>query len=143
NFHIFSTNTKFNHKVVPMAFQRNALSFIYFLFNFNIKVYGSDYYLKVFWFDDSGGAQLYPNDFSADKKFKVEQLYPFPFNENAEYVIEKINKESKSEKINIMVIATKEKIPFIGEVNYSSLLKWIYSIKANQRCAFYQMAIIM
>jgi len=47
-----------------------------------------------------------------------------------------------NEKINIMMVATKENIPFTEVVTYQKVLKWVYSIPVNQRCAFYEMVLI-
>lgn len=48
----------------------------------------------------------------------------------------------ESEKINMMMVATKEDIPFTKEVTYQNVLEWVYSIPAVQRCAFYDMVLI-
>ena len=50
--------------------------------------------------------------------------------------------KAESEKINMMLVATKENIPYTGEVTYGEVLKWVYSIAADKRCAFYEMVII-
>ena len=48
----------------------------------------------------------------------------------------------ESEKINMMMVATKENIPFTDEVTYQNVLKWVYSIPNDKRCAFYDMILI-
>ena len=42
----------------------------------------------------------------------------------------------------MMMVATKEDIPFTKEVTYQNVLEWVYSIPAVQRCAFYDMVLI-
>lgn len=112
------------------------------LFTCKIKIYGTDSYLKFFWFDASGGALLYPNTYEKDHLFKAGHVYSFPLSPEIDYYMEKKDKKASAEKVNIMVVATKSNIPFIEEINYPNLLKWIYQIPADQRCTFYQMAIV-
>ena len=111
-------------------------------FHCNLKVYGSDSYLKFFWFDESGGALLYPNLYEKSMLFNKGQEYAFPMSLNLDYQMEKKNKKADNEKVNIMIVATKTEIPYIGEVSYPKVLEWIYSIPANQRCTFYDMLLI-
>lgn len=112
------------------------------LFTCSVKVHGSDSYVKFFWFDESSGALLYPNSYESDRLFKKGETYNFPLSKEIDYEMVKTNKELPSEKINIMIVATKSNIPYIGEVSYNSLLKWIYTIPIDQRCTFYQMALV-
>lgn len=112
------------------------------LFTCSIKVHGKDSYVKFFWFDASGGALLYPNEYERNQVFKAGEVYRFPLSGKIDYAMEKVDKGAPSEKVNIMIVATKTDIPYIGEVNYPALLEWIYSIPVDQRCTFYQMALI-
>lgn len=109
-------------------------------FSCKLKVRGTDSYLKFFWFDSAGGALLYPNDYEGNMLLKAEKEYAIPFSPAVDYRMEKQGKES--EKINMMLVATKENIPFIEDVTYENVLKWVYSIPGNARCAFYDMILI-
>ena len=109
--------------------------------NCKLKVHGSDSYLKFFWFDDTGGSLLYPNSYEGDQLFEAGREYGIPLSNAVEYRMEKTGK-AESEKINMMLVATKENIPYTGEVTYGEVLKWVYSIAADKRCAFYEMVII-
>lgn len=111
-------------------------------FSCSFKLYGADSYIKFFWFDASGGALLYPNDFEKSQLFKTGEVYHFPISNQLDYAMEKVNKNASQEKVNLMIVATKTDIPFTGQVNYPNLLKWIYTIPVNQRCTFYQMILI-
>ena len=42
----------------------------------------------------------------------------------------------------MMMVATKENIPFTDEVTYQNVLKCVYSIPNDNRCAFYDMILI-
>lgn len=109
-------------------------------FTCRIKVHGTDSYLKFFWFDSNGGALLYPNSYEGNNLLKAEKEYSIPFSNAVDYLMEK--QGGASEKINMMLVATKENIPFTEEVTYQNVLKWIYAIPGDQRCASYDMVMI-
>lgn len=109
-------------------------------FTCKLKVHGTDSYLKFFWFDSTGGALLYPNDYEGNNLLQANREYGIPFSNAVDYRMEKQGHES--EKINMMLVATKENIPFTDEVTYQNVLKWVYSIPSNKRCAFYEMVLI-
>ena len=110
------------------------------VFSCTLKVHGTDSYLKFFWFDSTGGALLYPNTYEPNTLLQAEKEYGIPFSNAVDYRMEKQGKES--EKINMMMVATKENIPFTEEVTYQNVLKWVYSIPNDKRCAFYDMILI-
>lgn len=110
------------------------------VFTCKLKIHGSDSYLKFFWFDSTGGALLYPNAYEPNTLLKAGQEYGIPFSNAVDYRMEK--QGSESEKINMMMVATKENIPYTEEVTYQSVLNWVYSIPNDKRCAFYDMILI-
>lgn len=115
------------------------------LMTFDITTYGADSYIKIFWFDTENGSIIYPYmNYDPEKfVFKNGEKYSFPRNSIMEYAITKNNPKNESEKINIMVVATKKYYPFLSdEVSFESLLSWIYDIPSSDRCAFYQMAVV-
>lgn len=109
-------------------------------FTCKLKVHGTDSFLKFFWFDSDGGALLYPNSYEGNSLLTAEAEYTIPFSNAIDYLMEKRGQES--EKINMMLVATKENIPFTDEVTYQNVLKWIYSIPGDQRCVSYDMVMI-
>ena len=111
-------------------------------FTCTLRVFGSDSYLKFFWFDSNGGSLLYPNDYEGNQVLEAGKEYKLPFSYGVQYLLEKQAGNSGSEKINMMWVATKENIPFTGEVTYANVLKWIYAIPNSQRCAQYDMVMI-
>lgn len=110
-------------------------------FTCKIKVRGTDSYLKFFWFDSTGGSLLYPNSYEGDNLLKAEQEYSIPFSNMIDYRMEKQNGKD-SETINMMLVATKENIPYTDDVTYEKVLKWVYAIPNNQRCATYELVMI-
>ena len=105
-----------------------------------LTVHGTDSYLKIFWFDSKGGSLLYPNEYEGNILLKTGKKYPVPLTDKVNYLMEKQGRDS--EKINMMMVATKENIPFTGEVTYENVLKWVYAIPNDRRCAFYDMILI-
>jgi hypothetical protein len=110
------------------------------VFTCRLKIHGTDSYLKFFWFDSNGGALFYPNTYEPNALLTAGQEYAIPFSNAVDYRLEKGSKES--EKINLMLVATKENIPFTGEVTYQNVLSWVYAIPNDRRCAFYEMLLI-
>ncbi len=110
---------------------------------FKAKIYGHDAYMHLFWFDDNGGSVIFPNSYETKKLFHKETSYTFPTNENMEYIMEKLDKSKKFETINLIAVATKRDIPFIDNaITFESVLKWIYSIPADERAAWREAIVI-
>ena len=111
--------------------------------SFTARIYGHDAYIHLFWFDECSGSVIYPNPYEAKKVFHKEAEYTFPTNENMEYIMEKLDKSKKFETINLIAVATKRDIPFIGDnITFESVLKWIYAIPANERAAWREAIVI-
>lgn len=112
-------------------------------FSFKTKIYGSDAYLRIFWFDDNGGTLIFPSEYESDILLKKETEYCFPLNPMIEYTMEKSDKKCDFETINLVVVATKKKIPFTEEtITFESLISWIYHIPASSRAAFREVIMI-
>lgn len=110
---------------------------------FTVKLYGHDAWLRVFWFDDNGGMLLYPSSYDNDATLRKDKEYTFPLNPSIEYVMEKLDKSHKMETINIIAVATKRDIPFLeDEVTFDTVLKWLYTIPADERVAYREAIII-
>ncbi len=111
-------------------------------FTCSLRVFGTDSYLKFFWFDSNGGSLLYPNDYEGNRVLEAGKEYQLPFHYGVQYLMDKQSAGSGSEKINMMWVATKDNIPFTGEVTYENVLKWIYAIPNSRRCAHYDLVMI-
>ena len=110
------------------------------VFTCKLKVYGTDSYLKFFWFDSDEEALLYPNGYEGNNLLKSGKEYAIPFSNMVDYRMDK--RGTSSEKINMMFVVTKDNIPFTGEVTYQNVLKWVYAIPSDRRCATYEMVLI-
>ena len=111
--------------------------------SFKVCIYGHDAYLTIFWFDDNGGSLIYPSEFDSRMQFRKNAEYTFPLNQGIEYVMEKLDKSHKMETINFIAVATKRDIPFLeDDITFDSVLKWLYSIPADERAACREAIII-
>lgn len=107
---------------------------------FSVKPY-KDCYLRVFWFTNTTtgeGDLLYPIDaFNNDIVLKEKTTYDFPLSSEYEVAKKKISYrlhiEGDKETNFIFIVATKKKIPYIGEVNYQNFFKWYHEIDANEK----------
>lgn len=107
---------------------------------FSVKPY-KDCYLRVFWFTNTTtgeGDLLYPIDaFNNDIVLKEKTTYDFPLSSEYEVAKKKISYrlhiEGDKETNFIFVVATKKKIPYIGDVNYQNFFKWYHEIDADEK----------
>ncbi|MFP4471343.1 MAG: hypothetical protein ACLFPE_11690 [Bacteroidales bacterium] len=102
-----------------------------------------DGYLKIFNVTDEETYLLYPykdserpvlND-DPDRLFEKRQTVQFPVHAAYRdgYYLE-IDTPGKSQEFNIlMFVFIKENIPFIEEVNFTNMMKWIYAISPDER----------
>lgn len=112
--------------------------------SFMIDFYGSDSYLKIFWFDAEGGSLLYP--FSNSKITEESEVflagheYRFPRQPMLKYRASKINPDQPVETIYLLMVATKRYYPFLsGTVTFNTVMDWLYEIPASERAASKQM----
>lgn len=108
--------------------------------NFTVDFYGSDSYLKIFWFDTAEGAVIYP--FSnpqireENEVFKSGMRYPFPRIPSISYRASKVNPEAPVETVYLLIVATKKYYPFLNDkVTFKSVFEWLYNIPASERTA--------
>lgn len=124
---------------------------------FTITPYGSDCYVRIFWFDGMPsdhhpGAVLYPDPsgrYFVDAVFEAGKPYSFPkLPEKTHCNPERINparlpmgiqKEGEtSETCIVWVVALKKQVPFDVDCTYEAFLKWLRRIPANERVVRYQ-----
>ena len=111
-------------------------------FTCSVKVYGADSYLKFFWFGEDGASMIYPNSYEGNQIFRVGETYSFPVTDKIDLQMEKLDKSAEVEKVNIIIVATKKDIPYLGEPDYQSILTWIFNLPADQRTFYYNMTLI-
>lgn len=110
---------------------------------FDLKIYGSDAYVKLFWFTDNVGEITYPNQFEQNQIFRKETNYHFPLDCNLSYNMIKRDKSKEYEKISLFVIATKQNVPYMDkDVTFDSMLKWIFKIPISELASYRMVSII-
>lgn len=112
------------------------------IFECSFMIHGTDSYLKFFWFDDNGAAMIYPNEYEGNNVFSAGKTYRIPLTDGIEFTMEKQDKKNETEKVNIIIVATKKDYPYLGNFDYQSILTWIYNIPADQRSLFYTLTLI-
>lgn len=122
---------------------------------FTITPYGSDCYVRIFWFDGMPsdhhpGAVLYPDPsgrYFVDAVFEAGKPYSFPDlperthcnPEHSARLPMGIQKEGEtSETCIVWVVALKKQVPFDVDCTYEAFLKWLRRIPANERVVRYQ-----
>lgn len=115
------------------------------LMNFSFLPY-SEGYLKIFNVNDSESFVVFPyssteypflND-TIDRKFKPNTLVHFPINKMmgdpaTKQVGYALSTEAAREHNYMILVYTKQNVPFKGNLNYKSVLNWIYRITPDQR----------
>lgn len=86
-------------------------------------------YANMFIINETEAFQLFPN--SVEKPFLLEkdQEYKFP-TYLADYIL---TTNKKSEAHRLIMVFTKEIIPYTGEVKYKPIIDWIFSIPPDMR----------
>ena len=74
------------------------------IFKCSFNLYGSDSYVKVFWFTNDDAAMLYPNDYEGDMVFKAGESYTVPVTDAIELVMAKSDPDVDTEFINLVVV---------------------------------------
>lgn len=110
--------------------------------NFQLKPY-KDCYIRVFWFTsslDGNGEMIFPyQDFYYDQLFKENQVYTFPLSDpqfvKTQTMVYTIYKEKADliENNIILIVALKDKRPFIGDVTYENVIRWLSKIDPSEK----------
>jgi len=112
------------------------------IFTCSFTVHGSDSYIKIFWFTNDEAAMIYPNDYEGDQVFAAGGTYNVPVTDSIELVMAKSDPDVETEFINIIVLATKKNYPYLGEMDFQSILSWIYNLPADQRVIYHDSTVI-
>lgn len=91
-----------------------------------------DCYLKIFVFDPSCGFRVYPNRYEDDRCFRSGDVFHFPSECDVEYVLTKNGRDNWENNV-MLIVATREKIPYTGKADYESVLEWLFEIPLRDR----------
>lgn len=123
---------------------------------FGVTPYGSDCYVRVFWFDGMPadrheGAVLYPDASGryVDAPFQAGSTYRFPnlpkshSNGRPTRIAMRKQAEGLTETCIVWVVALKQQVPYDVPCTYEDFLKWLYRIPADKRVVRYQPVTIL
>lgn len=108
---------------------------------FSIKAY-KDCYLRVFWFENTltgEGYLLYPaEDYNSDIMLNAKQIYDFPLSPDIdkgkpEISYKLVADSNECDKNIFFIVATKERIPFVEDVNFVNFFKWYNKIDGDKK----------
>lgn len=95
---------------------------------FKIKP-SKDAYVKIFIFSETDAFQLFPNNYETSYLMKGNSQYFFP-SELMDYTL---YTDKKSEIHRMVMVFMKEDIPYTRDVEYKSIIDWIFSIPPDMR----------
>ena len=72
---------------------------------------------------------IFPNDYEEQFLLKPNCDYKFP--EKVDFFLSLNNQNQQTDRI--IFVLTKQKYPYVGEINYKNLIDWIFSIPPDQR----------
>ena len=79
-------------------------------------------FINIFLFNQTEAYQMFPNDYEKSYLLEKDKQYDFPsFRVNYE-----LSTKKKSEPHRMIVVLTKEEIPYLGEVEYKQIIDWIF-----------------
>jgi hypothetical protein len=88
-----------------------------------------DAYVNMFIFNEKEAYKLFPNELENSFLLEKDKQYVFP-TYKADYILV-TNK--KSEPHRMLMVFTKDKIPYTGDIEYKQIIDWIFSIPPDMR----------
>ena len=88
-----------------------------------------DAFINIFIFNETEAYKLFPNELENSFILEANKQYIFP-TYKADYILE-TNK--KSEAHRMIIVLTKQEIPYTGEIEYKKIIDWIFSIPPDMR----------
>jgi hypothetical protein len=98
--------------------------------NFDIKPW-KDGYLTIFIVGDKESNQLFPNPSEHQAKLEGQKDYPFPRSRSIDY---EVSTEGNLEINYLVLLYTREEIPFMKDVTAPNILKFIAGIDPADKC---------
>lgn len=72
---------------------------------------------------------IFPNEY--EEQFLLEPNYDYKFPEKVDFYLFLDGKAQQTDRV--IFVLTKEKFPYVGDINYKNLIDWIFSIPPDQR----------
>jgi hypothetical protein len=88
-----------------------------------------DSYANMFIFNETEAYQGFPSTYENSFLLEAKTEYNFP-TESVNYIL---YTDKKSEAHRMILVFTKEEIPYTGEIEYKQIIDWIFSIPPDMR----------
>ena len=100
-------------------------------FNCSVRIFGSDSFLKVFYFDSENAGLIYPLSVYMNEVYTKDTTYQIP--EGTSFAARRSD-DSVEANVNIVFVATKKNYPFAAhKPDAKAIIRWIYDIPADER----------
>lgn len=101
-------------------------------FSCNLRIYGSDSYLKVFYFNDEEAALIYPQGFDLGNRYEKNTVHRIPDGLNNIEAYK--GEDDEYTYANLMFVVTKREYPFTAsKPDAEIIMKWLFNIPADER----------
>lgn len=88
-------------------------------------------YLTVFILSEKESGQLFPNNLERQEKLEAQKSYKFPKSKALEY---EVSSESSVEINYLLLLFTKQEMPFMKEQTRENILRFIAGITPSEKC---------
>ena len=88
-------------------------------------------FLNIFILGEDESLHLYPNKYEKREKFEGGKTYKFPRSRALDY---EVSSESSAEVNYVVLLYTKEEVPFQAEETTKNILQFIAKIDPSQKC---------
>ncbi|MCK5168373.1 MAG: hypothetical protein KAQ75_00730 [Bacteroidales bacterium] len=88
-----------------------------------------DAYVNMFLFNKTEAYQMFPSNYEKSFILKKDTEYNFP-TEAVDYIL---YTNKKSEPHRMIMVFTKNEIPYTGDIEYKQIIDWIFSIPPDMR----------
>lgn len=89
----------------------------------------TDAYANMFLFNETEAYQMFPSKYENSFLLKKDKKYNFP-TDAVDYIL---YTNMKTEPHRLIMVFTKQEIPYTGEIEYKQIIDWIFSISPDMR----------
>ncbi|MBR5835328.1 MAG: hypothetical protein IKY66_04095 [Bacteroidales bacterium] len=96
----------------------------------NIRIHGTDSYLKVFYFNYDDANLIYPQEFDLGYRYEKDVVHRIPGKSSFRALKDP---EDSAVFANLVFVVTKRNYPFTEQPTPKNILNWIYNIPPDER----------
>ena len=88
-----------------------------------------DCYVNIYIFNEREAYKLFPNEYEQSIRLNANTVYTFP-----SYKVDYwLDTQNESEAHRMIMVFTKDKIPYTGKIEYKEIIDWVFSIPPDMR----------